>query len=77
MRLITIVAGPKPLQLTSSGTTKRTFKVKCQGMYENALGRYKATLTITGPDAELAEELLDTLDLGEEFELKCMPPKKG
>ena len=77
MRLITTVAGPKPLILTSSGTTKRTFEVKCQGMYENALGRYKATLTITGPDAELAEELLDTLDLGEEFELKCMPPKKG
>jgi hypothetical protein len=77
MRLITVVAGPKPLRLTSSGTTKRTFEVKCQGIYENDMGRYKATLTITGPDEELAEELLDTLDLGEEFELKCMPPKKG
>jgi hypothetical protein len=77
MRLITVVAGPKPLRLTSSGTTKRTFEVKCQGIYENDMGRYKATLTITGPDEELAEELLDTLELGEEFELKCMPPKKG
>lgn len=77
MRLTTIVAGPKPLQLTSSGTTKRTFKVKCRGLYENATGRYMATLTIEGPDEVLAEEILDTLDLGEEFELKCMPPKKG
>lgn len=77
MRLTTIVAGPKPLQLTSLGTTKRTFEVKCQGLYDNAMGRYKATLTITGPDEELAEEILDTLDLGEEFELKCIPPKKG
>lgn len=77
MRLITVVAGPKPLCLTSSGTTKRTFEVKCQGIYENDMGRYKATLTITGPDEELAEQILDTLELGEEFELKCMPPKKG
>jgi hypothetical protein len=77
MRLITVVAGPKPLRLTSSGTTKRTFEVKCQGIYENDMGRYKATLTITGPDEELAEQILDTLELGEEFELKCMPPKKG
>ena len=31
-----------------------------------------------GTQAEkLAEKLLDTLELGEEFELKCMPPKKG
>ncbi len=77
MRLITVVAGPKPLRLTSSGTTKRTFEVKCQGIYENDMGRYKATLTITGPDEELAEQILDTLELGEEFELKCMLPKKG
>jgi hypothetical protein len=77
MRLTTIVSGPKPLRLTSSGTTKRTFEVRCQGLYENTLGIYKATLTITGPDEELAEEILDTLDLGEEFELKCLPPKKG
>ncbi|MBF0098653.1 hypothetical protein [Mesotoga prima] len=77
MKITTIVAGPKPLKLLSSGETKKTFEVKCQGLYENGLGRYKATLTITGPDEELAEELLDTLDLGEEFELKCLPPKKG
>jgi len=65
------------LKLLSSGETKRTFEVKCQGLYENELGRYKVSLVITGPDEELAEKLLDTLELGEEFELKCLPPKKG
>jgi len=77
MKITTIVAGPKPLKLLSSGETKRTFEVKCQGLYENELGRYKVSLVITGPDEELAEKLLDTLELGEEFELKCLPPKKG
>ena len=77
MKITTIVAGPKPLKLLSSGETKKTFEVKCQGLYENGLGKYTATLPITGPDEELAEKLLDTLELGEEFELKCMPPKKG
>ena len=77
MQITTIVAGPKPLKLLSSGETKRTFEVKCQGLYENELGRYKVSLVITGPDEELAEKLLDTLELGEEFELKCLPPKKG
>ena len=77
MKITTIVAGPKPLKLLSSGETKKTFEVKCQGLYENGLGKYKATLTITGPDGELAEKLLDSLDLGVEFELKCLPPKKG
>lgn len=76
MKITTIVAGPKPLKLLSSGETKKTFEVKCQGLYENELGRYKASLVITGPDEELAEKLLDTLELGEEFELKCLPPKK-
>ena len=77
MKIKTMVAGPKPLKLLSSGETKRTFEVKCQGLYENELGRYKVSLVITGPDEELAEKLLDTLELGEEFELKCLPPKKG
>lgn len=77
MRLIVVAAGPKPLRLLSSGETKKTFEIKCQGVRENSLGRYKVTLIITGPDEEMAEEILDTLDLGEEFELKCMPPKKG
>jgi hypothetical protein len=76
MKITTIVAGPKPLKLLSSGETKRTFEVKCQGLYENELGRYKVSLVITGPDEELAEKLLDTLELGEEFDLKCLPPKK-
>jgi hypothetical protein len=76
MKITTIVAGPKPLKLLSSGETKKTFEVKCQGVYEGSQGKYKATLTITGPDEELAEEILDTLGLGEEFELKCLPPKK-
>jgi len=40
-------------------------------------GDTKRPLVITGPDEELAEKLLDTLELGEEFELKCLPPKKG
>ncbi|MFA5408538.1 MAG: hypothetical protein WC343_07175 [Bacilli bacterium] len=76
MKITTIVAGPKPLKLLSSGETKRTFEVKCQGIYDGNMGRYKVSLVITGPDEELAEKLLDTLDLGEEFELKCLPPKK-
>ncbi len=42
MKITTIVAGPKPLKLLSSGETKKTFEVKCQGLYENGLGRYKA-----------------------------------
>ena len=77
MKITTIVAGPKPLKLLSSGETKKTFEVRCQGLYENGAGRYKVTLIIIGPDEELAEKLLDTLELGEEFELKCLPPKKG
>jgi hypothetical protein len=43
MKITTIVAGPKPLKLAFLRGQK-TFEVKCQGLYENELGRYKASL---------------------------------
>lgn len=75
MKLTIISAGPKPPRLLSSGETKTTHEVKAVGHFQNASGKYKATLIITGPDEELAINLLDTLELGDELGLKCTPPK--
>ena len=75
MKITIVSAGPKPPRLLSSGETKTTHEVKAVGHFENASGRYKVLLTITGPDDELASNLLDSLELGDEFGLKCTPPK--
>ena len=60
-------------RLLASGEKKDTYVVAAQETVVENDQAYKVTFKITGPDKEVAQELLGTVKLGEKIEAEFTP----